>query len=97
MSRKRPQEPIFDRDNPEWTKRDFERATRFPAGASLQEAATEIRRGRGRPKSETPKEAIKLRVDADVLERYRASGPGWQTRMQEAIRRAAPRGRRKVG
>jgi uncharacterized protein (DUF4415 family) len=32
------------------------------------------------------KEQIALRVDADVLERYKAGGPGWQTRMNAALR-----------
>jgi len=44
---------------------------------------------RGRPPSEHPKEAIKLRIDPDVLAYFRATGPGWQTRMNDALRRAA--------
>ena len=44
---------------------------------------------RGRPKLEAPKKAISLRVDADVLDRYKAGGPGWQGRMNEALRKAA--------
>ena len=34
---------------------------------------------RGRPKSATTKEPVKLRLDADVLAALRASGDGWQT------------------
>jgi uncharacterized protein (DUF4415 family) len=44
---------------------------------------------RGRPPLETPKEAVKLRLDADVVASFRASGAGWQTRMNEALRKAA--------
>jgi uncharacterized protein (DUF4415 family) len=44
---------------------------------------------RGRPKSESPKKAISLRLDADVVERFKAGGPGWQSRMNEALRKAA--------
>lgn len=51
----------------------------------LVEAATK----RGRPKLETAKEAVKLRLDPDVLAAYRNSGPGWQTRMNDALRKAA--------
>ena len=40
-------------------------------------------------KSERPKQVINLRVDADVLESFRAGGPGWQTRMNAALRKAA--------
>ena len=44
---------------------------------------------RGRPKSAAPKVSTTLRLDADVLERFRDSGPGWQSRMNEALRKAA--------
>src|SRR6195952_4252344 len=45
-------------------------------------------RPRGRPKSETRKEAISLRVDADVLDAYKSTGEGWQTRMNGILRAA---------
>ena len=43
---------------------------------------------RGRPKSLAPKKAISLRVDPEVLEKFKAEGPGWQGRMNEALRKA---------
>lgn len=46
---------------------------------------------RGRPKSEYPKQPVKLRIDADVLAAYKATGKGWQTRINEILRRHAPR------
>lgn len=46
-----------------------------------------IRRGRP-PQGAAPKEAIKLRIDPDVLAHFRATGSGWQTRINEALRRA---------
>ena len=45
-----------------------------------------IRRGRGRPRSDAPKEQVNIRLDQDVLERLRASGPGWQTRINTMLR-----------
>jgi uncharacterized protein (DUF4415 family) len=87
MSRKK-SEPVFDHDNPEWTKADFARAVRFPPGTSLVQAATEMMGRRGRPKLDSPKEAIKLRLDADVLEAYRKTGDGWQTRINADLRKA---------
>jgi uncharacterized protein (DUF4415 family) len=45
-------------------------------------------RSRGRPKSETRKEAISLRVDADVLHAFKSTGEGWQTRMNGILRAA---------
>jgi hypothetical protein len=50
----------------------------------------------GRPKTETPKEAVNIRLDADLVAHYRATGPGWQSRINEALRRAAKLPRRKV-
>ena len=39
----------------------------------------------GRPLSANPRKPISLRLPADVIERWRASGPGWQTRMAERL------------
>lgn len=52
-------------------------------------------RGRGRPKLESPKEKLAIRLDPEVIEAWRASGPGWQTRMGETLRKHAPK--RSVG
>ena len=43
----------------------------------------------GRPRKATPKEAVSLRLDPDVLEHFRAGGPGWQSRINAALRKAA--------
>lgn len=51
--------------------------------------ADDLIRRRGRPPLARPKEAVKLRIDADVLDSFRASGPGWQTRVNDALRKAA--------
>ena len=56
----------------------------FFAHADLYEGDKLIRRGR--PKSASTKEPVKLRLDADVLAALRASGDGWQTRINDAIR-----------
>jgi uncharacterized protein (DUF4415 family) len=40
----------------------------------------------GRPPVEFPKPRVTLRLDADLLARLRASGPGWQTRLNQAVR-----------
>lgn len=54
-------------------------------------------RPRGRPKSETRKEAISLRVDADVLNAFKSTGEGWQTRMNGILRAAILPARRSLG
>ena len=58
----------------------------------------EIRHGdtivkRGRPPLDSPQEAVKLRLDHDVLAAYRKTGSGWQTRINADLRKAA----RKLG
>lgn len=53
-----------------------------------KETATAIRRYRGQrgPQKSPTKELISLRVDHDVVAAYRATGPGWQTRANDALR-----------
>lgn len=58
------------------------------AEADQYDQGTLVRKG-GRPKATHPKQMVTLRLDADVVECFRNSGPGWQTRMNEALRRAA--------
>jgi len=67
-------------DAPEWTDEMFERADLYHGDKLIR---------RGRPPSEHPKQALKLRIDPDVVEHFRATGPGWQTRINDALRRAA--------
>lgn len=40
---------------------------------------------RGRPKLDTPKVEVKIRLDAETVEHLRGSGPGWQTRINAAL------------
>jgi len=42
-----------------------------------------------RPSLPNVKELVSLRIDRDVLEHFQESGPGWQDRINEALRRAA--------
>jgi uncharacterized protein (DUF4415 family) len=79
-------------DSPEWTDEDFAAARParelLPAGflADVQEQ----RRRRGRQTSKPVKRLVSLRLDPDVLDQWKASGPGWQSRINEALRAAAP-------
>lgn len=45
----------------------------------------------GRPKSTNPKTKISLYVDSDALAVFKATGPGWQTRMSQAIKEKSRR------
>lgn len=86
-------EMVFDDDNPEWTEADFARArpiSEFPELA----AAFARAKARGRPAGSTKADAkvqIAIRVDPDVLAAFKAGGPGWQSRMNAALRAAMGR------
>jgi uncharacterized protein (DUF4415 family) len=56
-------------------------------------AAAELLRPRGRPPKENPKAQVTLRLDAHVLNHFKATGPGWQTRINAALKRAAEKSR----
>ena len=66
-------------DAPELTDEWFEKA-------DLMIGDKVIRRGRPAGSS---KNLVSLRLDKDVIDHFRSTGPGWQTRMNEALRRAA--------
>ena len=89
MSRKE-QEIIFDDENPEWTDADFARALR---GNDIPETIRAAFPRAGRPVGSTKPETkvqVALRIDPDVLAAFKASGPGWQSRMNAALRAAMP-------
>jgi uncharacterized protein (DUF4415 family) len=83
--------PKFDPErhdeNPEWTERDFAKA-RLASEVLPPEVIAQFKNKGGRPRSENPKEAVKLRIDADVLAKFRESGPGWQTQINGILRAA---------
>ena len=74
-------------DAPEWTAEMFERAAIWHGDELIRPAQGTLTR-RGRPKLANPKKQVTLRLDHDVLERLRASGSGWQSRVNEILRKA---------
>jgi uncharacterized protein (DUF4415 family) len=82
---------VADRDNPEWSAADFRRAR--PVAEILPEVVVAAKRARGRPKLARPKEHVTLRLDAEVVDAFKADGPGWQTRINDALARAVKRRR----
>ena len=71
-----------DADNPEWTDADFAQAA-APSAMSQQL----VRRARGAQVAPT-KRAVSIRLDRDVLDRWKATGRGWQGRINAVLRRA---------
>ena len=47
---------------------------------------------RGRPKLESPKVEVKIRLDAEVVQHLRGSGPGWQTRVNALLGKLVAQG-----
>jgi uncharacterized protein (DUF4415 family) len=83
-------EPVFDDDNPEWTKADFARAKKFPAGVRLKDLKpSELARilpKRGPQKTPT-KVPVSIRLSPEVVKHFKAKGRGWQSRIDDALRK----------
>jgi uncharacterized protein (DUF4415 family) len=56
----------------------------LPQLTSEMLARAKVKKG-GRPCSLNPRKLISLRLPADVIARWKATGPGWQTRMAERL------------
>ncbi len=76
-----------DDDLPEWTDDQFDRAE-FRIGGKLIRPADGTLTKPGRPKSDNPKRQVTLRLDSEVLSGFRATGPGWQSRINAELRKA---------
>jgi uncharacterized protein (DUF4415 family) len=63
------------------------------AAAAAYWASADIKRGRGRPAVPVKRPTLNMRVDADVLEAFKATGPGWQTRINALLRDAVAHGK----
>lgn len=78
---------LDDEDLVEWTEDQFRRAAVYH-GEKLIRPADGTLTKRGRPKSANPKQQVTLRLDSIVLEKFRAMGPRWQSRINAELRKA---------
>jgi uncharacterized protein (DUF4415 family) len=79
-------EPLIDDiDNPEWTEQDFARAK--PGYELPPHLLAAFPKTRGRPAGSS-KALISLRLDIDVIEYFRGTGAGWQSRINAVLRNA---------
>lgn len=98
--RKKPNPKLIDDENPELTDEWFARAR--PAAEVLREqfgaefAARLLKPKRGRPPKAARKRAINIRLSPEVLEFFRATGPGWQTRVDEVLKSHVVRGAKRA-
>ena len=68
---------------------EYEEAPELTDDQLARAVVSEGGRPVGRPRLAQPKEAVKLRLDAEVLTHFRETGPGWQTRINDALLRVA--------
>ena len=88
MSKEPPPEG-FD-ENPIWTEEMHARARPAVEVHGAEGAAAMVRK-RGRPAGVTSpnsKAQVTLRIDRDTIDRFKAGGPGWQSRINQALRKA---------
>jgi len=78
-------------DAPEWSDDVFERAALYEGDKLVSPARGTLTRGR--PKLANPKRQVTLRLDGDLLDTLRDSGPGWQGRVNAILRDAVKGGR----
>jgi uncharacterized protein (DUF4415 family) len=71
-------------DVPEWTDEDFARARPVDDFPELKAILDRTRGQRGPQKTPT-KERVTLRLNRELVESYRADGPGWQTRINDDL------------
>jgi uncharacterized protein (DUF4415 family) len=69
--------------DPDWVDPDDAPDLSEPYWVERMEAAIV---SRGRPRLDTPKVSTTLRLDADVIAQFKAKGPKWQTRINDALR-----------
>ncbi|MDI3514422.1 MAG: BrnA antitoxin family protein [Gammaproteobacteria bacterium] len=72
-----PTEWVDADDAPELTDEFFERADEYVGDKLVR---------RGRPRTDRPKVALTVRYDAEVVDAFKATGKGWQTRMNAALK-----------
>jgi uncharacterized protein (DUF4415 family) len=89
MSKSKIQPHTPDTDNPAWTTEEVAKAK--PAGEVLTqlfsaERAQSLLTPRGRPKADVTKVRVGIRLSPEVIDHFKASGDGWQTRIDAALR-----------
>ena len=76
-----------DDELPEWTDEQFRRAAVYHGKELIRPGDGTLTKP-GRPRAIDPKRQVTLRIDSIVLETYRATGKGWQSRINAELRKA---------
>ena len=75
-------------DSPELTRADFAKAR--PFSEVFPDLSASIRKGRGPNKAPT-KKLVSLRLSPEVLDHFKSTGEGWQSRIDDTLRKAVKR------
>ena len=75
-------------DNPELTKADFAKAR--PFSEVFPDLDASVRKGLG-PNTSRTKKIVSLRLSREVIEHFKSTGTGWQSRIDETLRKAVKR------
>ena len=78
-----PFDPVADAGSEPYNPNDASAVAAYWRGAAVK---------RGRPAVPVKRPTLNMRVDAEVLEAFKATGPGWQTRINALLRDAIKRG-----
>lgn len=82
---------VIDDDNPEWTEADFARAVPFTE--MFPDQAKGLKNQGGRPRLEKPKVFVGFRLAADLAESIKATGKGYNARVEKVLRDAMSQGK----
>ncbi len=74
-----------DPDNPEATDQQLKNGKSF--AEAFPQLMESIKRSRGRPPVEAPKQQVSLRLSPDVIRAFKATGKGWQSRIDDVLRK----------
>ena len=81
--------PAWDgEDTPEWIDDQLDRAELAIGGKVVRPAVGTLTRAGCPPLGRATERQVTLRIDPDVIDKFREGGPGWQGRMNEALRKA---------
>jgi len=86
-SSKKPDPYLADQDSAPLTDAEVKRLR--PAAEVFAKMGVPLPRPRGRPKKDHPKVQVTLRLDPDLVETYKSHGKGWQTRINDDLRKMA--------
>jgi uncharacterized protein (DUF4415 family) len=80
-------DPIpFDPEDGPYDPNDTEATRTFFAHADLIRKGKVVRRGKRGPQKAPTKKLVSLRLSPEVIDHFRSTGPGWQTRIDSTLR-----------